>query len=166
MTTATGVPIARSTLGEVWDGQDTILFNHSLEHVPDPAADLRHAAGLLPQDGRCIVRIPTPSSRIYETYGADWVQLDAPRHLFLPSRKGMAALAGRTGFRLETVIDDSWAFGFWGSELFRADIPLQRYATNPAGHFGKARIRAWAREARALNAAGRGDQAAFVLRRI
>lgn len=165
ITTPADVTITRSTLDGIQAKQDTIMFNHSLEHVPDPAADLRKAATLLPEGGRCIVRIPTSSTTIYECYGADWVQLDAPRHLSLPSRRGMAALAERTGFRLESIIDDSWAYAFWGSELIRADIPLVRPVADPNAQFGRAQMRSWTSAARALNAAGQGDQAAFVLRR-
>lgn len=148
---------------------DVIMFNHALEHVPDPAATLAQARARLAPGGLCLVRVPTPSSAVFETYGDTWVQLDAPRHLVLPSRTGMATLASRTGFRLERTIDDSTGFGFWGSELYRQDVALSPPGgprADPRARFGQRRLAAWSREARALNALGRGDQAAFVLRAV
>lgn len=65
MTTPAGVPLACSRIEDEREPQDTIMFNHSLEHVPDPLAALRHAARLLAPDGRIIVRIPTPSSTVF-----------------------------------------------------------------------------------------------------
>jgi hypothetical protein len=77
----------------------------------------------------------------------------------------MARLAARSGLWLDQPIDDSWAFGFWGSELYRADIQLARPKADPAVRFEAAQMRAWALQAAALNAKGEGDQTAFVLRR-
>ena len=169
MVTPAGVTIRRAALDDVHEPQDVIMFNHSLEHVADPAAELRHAARLLRGGGRCIVRVPTPSSTAWDRYDAYWVQLDAPRHLALPSRAGMARLAARTGFVLEMTIDDSSGFGFWASELYRKGIPMfchKGHAFDPIMHFGTAQIAEWEAMAAAANAAGRGDQAAFILRRI
>ncbi len=166
--TPAGVIVRKTRFNEIAAPQDVIMFHHSLEHVPDPAAELRHAATLLKDGGRCIVRVPTPSSSIWKNYGVHWVQLDAPRHIFLPSRTGIARLAVRTGFILEKVIDDSWAFGFWGSELYRRGIALHgpEGAVDPSDHFEAKQIAEWAKMATNLNASGEGDQVAFVLRAI
>ena len=147
---------------------DIIMFNHSLEHVPNPVADLAHASQLLPVGGLCIVRIPTPSCELWKVYGESWVQLDAPRHLFLPSRDGMKKLAERTGFVLERSIDDSSEFGFWGSELYRIGVPLRTSSgqiNDPVKYFGASKMASWKKFSKELNFENRGDQTTFVLRK-
>jgi len=165
--TPAGVPIRKAAFEDIADPQDVIMFNHSLEHVFDPVTELRHAARILSPGGRCVVRIPTPSSTVWDIYGTDWVQLDAPRHIALPSRAGMARLADRAGFVLEQTIDDSWAFGIWGSKLYQKGISLQTAegrTVDPGAYFEREKIAEWAAFSAAQNALGRGDQAAFVLR--
>ncbi len=54
------------------------MFNHSLEHVPDPVATLKVAYEKLAAGGMCLARVPTTSSEAWTTYRADWVQADAP----------------------------------------------------------------------------------------
>ena len=62
-----------------------VMFHHSLEHVPDLAATLASAAGKLSPGGTILVRLPLAGGQAWRSYGADWVQLDPPRHLHLPS---------------------------------------------------------------------------------
>src|SRR5271166_4257523 len=88
MTTPSGVPILKSTLADVVGTFDLIMFNHSFEHVASPRDELLAANEKLPVGGRCLIRIPTPSSEAWEIYGVEWAQFDAPRHLTLISRSG------------------------------------------------------------------------------
>jgi SAM-dependent methyltransferase len=53
---------------------DLVLLNHVLEHAPDPAALLRHAAGLL-TEGTGILHVEVPLER----YGLQWVR-QGPSH--------------------------------------------------------------------------------------
>ena len=165
-----GGSILRGELSEVVGEFDLVMFHHSLEHVPDPERTLREARKLLALNGRILVRMPTVSSEAYETYGADWVQLDAPRHLTIFSREGMEALSERVGMKVVRVRDDSTAFQFWGSEQVRTDIPLmseRSMVVAPNDHvFTNSEIRRWQERSHQLNAAGRGDQAAWVLERV
>ena len=64
---------------------DLIMFNHSFEHVFDQHDVLEKVMTLLKPSGICMIRIPTVTSWAWRSYGVDWVQLDAPRHLFLHS---------------------------------------------------------------------------------
>ncbi len=161
-----GRPLARrARIDEVRGLYRLVMFHHSLEHVPDPRAALLAARGLLAKGGRILVRVPTCASQVWETYGTDWVQLDPPRHLFLFSRKGLDALAVSSGLKVERIEDDSDAFQFWGSEMYRQGIPMN----DPRAHskktplFDAARMAAWEAEAKALNEAARGDQFFAVL---
>lgn len=163
------VQIRKKFFVEIETQQDTIMFNHSLEHVPDPHIELKHAHNILSVGGQCIVRIPTPSCELWWEFREDWVQLDAPRHLFLPSRNGMKKLAERTGFDLVGSIDDSSKFGLWGSHLYKNDVPLKTpdgETQDPLRFFSSAQIASWELLSKDLNSADQGDQTAFILRKI
>jgi SAM-dependent methyltransferase len=166
---ANGLVIERQSVHEVQGAWDVVTFHHSFEHIPDQQATLAAAARLLAPGGVCVLRLPVVSSEAWRTYGVHWVQLDAPRHLYLHSVDSVRALARQAGLTLEAVAHDSTAFQFWGSEQYRQGIPLRdprSWAENPgAGLFSAAQIADWQRRAEALNAAGQGDQAAFYLRR-
>jgi SAM-dependent methyltransferase len=137
---------------------DVIMFNHSLEHVPDPEAALRAARALLAPGGRVLVRVPVADCLAWKRYGTAWVQIDAPRHLFIFSREGLSAVASRAGLKLEAIRDDSTEVQFLGSELYREGRPLD----DLAGRYGWAARRRLRKEARRLNMRGEGDQAGFV----
>ncbi|OBG62539.1 methyltransferase [Mycobacterium sp. E188] len=160
--TAHGVPLMKRYLGEMSDEFDLIMFNHSLEHVPDPVATLQAAREKLAAHGVCLVRLPTPSSEAWATYRENWVGIDPPRHIVIPSRQGMAVAADRVGLRVEKTIDDSAGFQFMASEAYRRDVAL----TDPAIRktFGWKELWNWEKRAERLNREGRGDQAGFFLR--
>ena len=105
----------------------------------------------------------------WREYGVDWVQLDAPRHLYLHSVDSLRTLAAQAGLRLDAVQHDSTAFQFWGSEQYRQGIALRdprSLAQDPASTlFTGAELAAYERRAQAANAAQAGDQAAFYLQR-
>lgn len=164
-----GVTIRKARISEVEGLYDVITFHHSLEHVPDPVTVVQMAANHLRSGGICLVRVPTVSSEAWDRYGPDWVQLDAPRHFAVPSRKGIGILADAAGLAVETVVDDSSELQFYGSEQYRRGISLndpRSYAVNPdSSIFSPGEMRAFRKCAVHLNAQSRGDQAAFLLRR-
>jgi SAM-dependent methyltransferase len=161
------VTILRRSVEEVDGTWDVIMMHHAFEHMEDPLRSMRATARRLAPAGVCIIRIPTVPSDAWERYGVDWVQLDAPRHVFIHSRVSMELLARASGLRLEKVVSDSTAFQFWGSEQYRMDIPLHAensYKVNPRqSPFTAERIAEFRRAALDANARGRGDQAAFYL---
>ena len=170
------VELVRSTLEALAGADraprfDLVMIHHALEHVPEPRETLSAARRLLAPGGHCLIRVPVVPSRAFSCYGAHWVQLDAPRHLFLPSAEGMRALAAAAGLAVERVAYDSTAFQFWGSELYLRGVPLVDPAVVPprprpeaASGFAPDELAAWRAEARALNAREDGDQACFYLR--
>ncbi len=165
---AEGVEIEKATVGTLdpaYGQFDFIMFNHSLEHAFDPAGDLKAASERLTPQGRIIMRLPTPSSDAWDRYGADWVQLDAPRHIALPSRQGMDALAARAGLRIDRMKDDSQSFSYWGSELYKQDVSLldKDGRRHPETVLSPEKIAACAQDAKRANAAQKGDQVAVLL---
>ena len=74
--------VRRSSLEDIESGWDLIMFHHSLEHMTDHIEVLRSAKEKLAAGGACLVRIPV-ANWAWQHYGANWVQLDAPRHLII-----------------------------------------------------------------------------------
>ena len=155
-----GVEVRRAALEEVEGSFDLIMLHHVLEHVASPLEMLEAVAARLAPGGRALVRLPTVSSEAWERYRERWVQLDPPRHLFVPSRAGMEALVRRAGLEVAECRDDSTDFQFTASEGYLEDIPLREQPLT--GRWEAARLR---RVAEALNREGRGDQVAYYLRR-
>ncbi len=147
---------------------DVIIFDHSLEHVPNPTTVLTRAQKLLSTNGTIIVRLPITGTRAFKTFGADWVQLDAPRHLWIPTVDGFKKLAEQSGLQLASGHFDSSAFQFWGSIQYQKGIPLMAensYGQNPTNSmFTKKEIADFEKQARDLNASADGDSATFYLK--
>jgi SAM-dependent methyltransferase len=163
-----GVRVLKQTIEDHRGRYDFIMLHHVFEHMERPLDVLGHVRRLLNDGGAVLIRIPLASSEAFETYGADWVQLDAPRHLHLHTRASFERLAEASGFDVVDVVYDSTAFQFWGSEQYRRDVPLfdaRSYRVNPAASlFDPAQIAAFEERARRLNEQSRGDQACFYLR--
>lgn len=164
-----GLRILKRSLAEVPGRFDLIMLHHVFEHLPNPQEMLGLMAGRLAPGGTVLLRIPIADSYAYRHYGADWAQLDAPRHLFLHTRSSIQQLGNAADLKVVKVVNDSMAFQFWGSEQYRRGIPLmapESYRNRKVGGlFGPAQIGEFTRRANALNRAGEGDQAAFYLQR-
>ncbi|MEE9303710.1 MAG: class I SAM-dependent methyltransferase [Thiotrichaceae bacterium] len=159
--------IIKQTIHEVEGNWDLIMFHHSFEHVEDQLEVLQSVAKRLNEGGTCLIRVPTVSSWAWKNYGTDWVQLDAPRHLFLHSIKSMEYLAKQVDMKIDHVVYDSFAFQFWGSEQYKRDIALhdeKSYAVSVAASpFTKNHIAGYEERSTKLNKENQGDQACFYL---
>ena len=82
---------------------DVITLNHVFEHIADPRSALRELRRILKDGGTLILAVPQKACVLYWLFGKSWVQLDIPRHLFVPSRKNLEALAISLGFKLRGV---------------------------------------------------------------
>jgi SAM-dependent methyltransferase len=140
---------------------DFIMFHHSLEHVSDPHESLEAARRLLAPGGKLLIRIPVAGSYAWRRYGENWVQLDPPRHLWLPTVDGMHRLAGENGFSLARARHDSTPLQFIGSELYQRNIPLNA-PPRMKSIFRVKSLRRFADATRHLNEDADGDQALFV----
>ncbi len=164
----TGVRIFRRSLDELDSSFDLIMLHHSFEHLADPRESLSEIRRLLEPTKFALIRIPVINIA-WEKYGVNWVQLDPPRHLFLYTECGFRKLVESCGFKVESVVYDSSAFQFWGSEQYRENIPLNdpRSHTSEKGSvFSDEQMVKWQVEAEMLNAEKRGDQAAFYVRKV
>jgi SAM-dependent methyltransferase len=164
-----GVRVYKKDLGELKPNTyDVIMMHHVFEHMDKPGEELAKCSVLLKKDGYLIIRIPLVA-RAWEIYQQDWIQLDAPRHFFLHTEKSMAILAEREDLKIERIVYDSDGFQFWGSELYRQDIPYADDATKelnePTAFFTEEELAAYNAKAELLNAEHQGDQAIFYLRK-
>lgn len=164
---APGFSVLKRELKDLSGPYDIITAHHSLEHMPAQLEALRQFHRLLAPGGRLLVRIPVVSSRAWEDYGVDWVQLDAPRHFYLHTTGSLELIAGKAGFRLDKILYDSSDFQFWASRQYQLGIPLRdprSYAVDRrASPFSRLDILRFRAQARRLNEAGRGDSACFFL---
>lgn len=160
-----GMRLLKKSIHEVDEVFDVITFNHSLEHLPDPSDVIRRTGQLLSEGGRCVIRTPVVPSYAWKRYGSNWVQLDPPRHLFIPSVKGLSALLRECGMQVFKVAYNSTPFQFWGSELYEKGITLVSFPDHSAegggGVFNEDEMRAFEQLAKKVNASGEGDQAAI-----
>jgi SAM-dependent methyltransferase len=83
-----------------WAG---IVFWHSLEHLPDPAAALSHAAALLAPRGVLWVAVPNADSLQARAFGDRWFALDIPRHLFHLNAEALTRKLQDLGLHTERV---------------------------------------------------------------
>lgn len=162
-----GVKVLKKDLSELKSNSyDLLIMHHVLEHVDDQVGQLNECYRLLKKGGKLLICIPILGTA-WDIYKRDWVQLDAPRHFVLHTVKSMDILAGETGFKIGHTVFDSNAFQFWGSELYRKDIPL----TLPDTHewypvqrgFTTEQLAEYTEKADALNKERKGDAARFYL---
>lgn len=164
------VEIVKSEIETLIGEWDLVMMHHSFEHMSDPFKVLFQLKKILSKQGVCLIRIPMIDSWAWRNYGVDFAQIDAPRHLFLHSRKSMGMLAAQTGFRIDEMVEESSLFQFWASEQYRRGISLNAadsYGRNPEGSiFTKAEIASFRKRAKELRKRGVGDQRAFFLSQV
>ncbi|MEX2213439.1 MAG: class I SAM-dependent methyltransferase [Phycisphaeraceae bacterium] len=148
---------------------DFIMMNDSLEHMPDQIGTLKTVGRLLSADGVCVIKIPVVSDGPWKRYGVRWVELDAPRHLFLHSKRSMRLAAEKAGMEVFHTWNSGDYFPYIASELYLKDIPLyddeKKCYRNREAHFTPAELeqfRKWTNEDAARDESGHVD---FYLRR-
>lgn len=153
-----GLRLRRCELAETGGRFALVMMHHVLEHLPDPGAALRLAAARLAPGGRLLVRLPLAATPLAREYGPDWFNLDAPRHLVIPSRAGLLRLFAAAGLRVVHEEYDSTPLTPYYSECYRRDVAM-REAAAPEAVTPDPAVR---RRIRQLNAAGLGDSGVFV----
>ena len=96
-----GVRTVEGTLstarGEIGDGYDAVVFQHSLEHVAEPLDDLCAAREVLRPGGLALISLPNFGSWHARRFGSYWFHLDLPRHRSHFTAPGLEALVRRAG---------------------------------------------------------------------
>lgn len=162
-----GLEILKTDILGINGNWDLIMYHHSFEHVSNPHENLSKVAQLLSPNGVCLIRIPTVSSYAWSHYKEYWYQLDAPRHFFLHSIDSIKYLANKHGLELERVVYDSNHKQFTNSEKYLKGESMIEPKKHGLLEFIDRKIKRWnyQNQAKDLNKKGRGDQAAFFLRK-
>ena len=152
------------------DGKyDLVMMHHALEHMPDPISAMQKARELLNRDKYLLVRIPVMGNYGWKTYREYWSGIDAPRHMFIPSEKGMLMLASKTGYSVDHIEYDSTDYMIWSSEQYRNGISLydkRSYMVNRKdGFFSKKQVKKFRKKMQEENKNKHADTAAFYLRK-
>lgn len=163
------IEIRATTVFDVNGEFDLVCAHHSLEHTPNPRETLSRMRDLTRVGGYVLIRLPV-IGEAWRTFGVNWVELDAPRHLFIPTRRAMEQLGKSVGgLRLVHTQSDATFFEFAGSELYRRGIPLYDMLTGRQtryeDHFDGATLAQFRRDAELLNARAEGGRAAFYFQR-
>jgi len=77
---------------------DIVSMNHVLEHVVDTGEVLRRSFALLRPGGWLIGQLPTVTSWEARLFGKRFGGYHYPRHLQVPSRRGLARMVEQAGF--------------------------------------------------------------------
>jgi SAM-dependent methyltransferase len=90
---------------------DLVVFQHSLEHTADPAADLERVRAALAPGGVVAVTVPNFGCWQARRFRDRWYHLDLPRHRTHFTEEGLRRLCDRSGLRLERVATSTSAVG-------------------------------------------------------
>lgn len=142
---------------------DFIMAHHSLEHMPDINAAMQGFYSLLKDNGVLLIRIPV-LGKAWETYGINWFNLDAPRHLYLLSQKTMQYLAQKHDFLIFKTEYDSTKAQFTWSEMYKRDIPHSD-GRQPKDVLTQAQINSFIKLTKQVNQTGESDCAVFYLKK-
>ncbi len=156
---APGLTLWKQDLGQTDLKFDLLMLHHSFEHLADPESVLSTCFERLNPGGRLLVRCPVADAAVWKEKQALWVQLDAPRHLSIPSIQGFERAAKRCGFEVNEILFDSTAFQFWGTGLYEHGERLDRSKID--SYFSSQQLEEWENQAIQYNQEGKGDQACF-----
>ncbi len=142
---------------------DLIMMHHSFEHMEFPDQVLSACFERLKPGGQLLIRTPVADAAIWKEKREFWVQLDAPRHLVIPTVGGLRTLAEQKGFRLLEVEFDSDEFQFWGTHLYEQGQKLDQ-ALIPQ-YIDQKLMDQYKEKALRYNREGQGDQVCFYLQK-
>ncbi len=155
--------VLRAELGGLEeDDYDLIMLHHSFEHVENPLQLLKSLYDRVSQSGTVLIRAPLANSFAFRKYKQFWVQLDAPRHIFVHSVSSISKLSSEAGFAIQKIVYDSNGVQFTGSECYSRNISL----SETSNVFSNEDMIAFTKEAVRLNSIQDGDQACFYLKAI
>jgi SAM-dependent methyltransferase len=153
-----GIRLYKKPIKEMQGPYDMIMMHHALEHMYPPSKIFKKSYELLRKGGTLLVRIPVADAQVWKQEGANWVQLDVPRHLHIPSVSGIKMLAGEVGLRLQAFDFDSTEFQFWGTALYKKGVALMDAGES---YFSEQELKAFRQKALLYNQQGLGDQVCF-----
>lgn len=162
-----GLLIEKKSLYDAEGEYQLVMSHHSLEHMPEPMQHLAMMKALCRRSGFILIRMPVLNAS-WRVYGRDWIELDAPRHLWIPTIDGLKQLIGRVGgLRIESVSFDTTEYELSGSEMYRRDIPMHEFGkwNDPNTIFSASEIEGFRSKAAAYNRTGEAGRVVMIIRR-
>jgi len=160
-----GVKIKKCTIHEMEGKFDKIQLSHSFEHMADPQDVMNSIYRLLKDGGVCEIAIPVVPNIAFELYQQYWYQLDAPRHLFLHSKRSIAFLARMASLRIQKVEFVSNNGQFLHSILYRKGILFWEHNNCFNRYFKPKDFVRYEKMSQKANEEEYGDQARFYLKK-
>lgn len=158
------IHIYKRTIHEMDGVYKKIFMNDAFEHVTDPHEVMESIHRLLSPDGVARIAIPIYPNIAYDMFGADWYQLDAPRHIFLHSRQSMELLAKEHGLRIVDVTYDADPSQIFRSYLYSQNIPFwEQKMSMVLDDLGEAEVEEIEKLSKEANEKEYGDHAVFCL---
>lgn len=145
-------------------GFDLVMLHNSLEHMINPQATLIAVETLLAAGGRVVIAIPVADSWSYRNYREHWFAHDAPRHIYLLTRRAMNILAQGAGLRVIGARSTGNLSQFTHSERYRRDIPLSG-SPRDRRLFSRQELAHWSRQVKELDTEDYSDEVLFTLAR-
>jgi SAM-dependent methyltransferase len=96
-------------------GYELVVLRHSLEHLPDPVADLTRVRAALRPGGRVVISVPNFGSWQRRRFGADWFHLDLPRHRTHFTADSLGRALSGAGLSIEALSTSTSVLGLPGS---------------------------------------------------
>lgn len=93
---------------------DAVMFWHVLEHLLDPLLYLVEAERVLKKGGLVIIEVPNFKSWQARLFKANWLHLDAPRHVLHFSPESIILLLQMSGFTRISFHKGSFIYGYFG----------------------------------------------------
>lgn len=150
--------------GEIFDINnetfDCIIMNHSFEHMLNPTAVLHKVKDLLNDNGICVISVPLAQGPAWREYGANYVQIDAPRHFILYTTEAMTIVCDKAGLDIERTLYDSTEGIFYFSNEYKNTNKSFSEIMQGFHHTDT-----YARLAALSNRQGDGDEAIFYIRK-
>lgn len=153
------VKLEKKTVHNLNDTFDLIVSNHSLEHVPDFVNDFEQISLLLNDGGIFFLRLPIVGLG-YDIYKENWVQIDAPRHITIPSLDALKQICEKMNLSIVEYFYDTTELLFKGSELYQKGLSLKH-----KNIFTKKEIYSFRKKAFELNQKNLGDQICMIIRK-
>jgi len=114
--------VIKSPLQAIEGNWDFIMLNHVFEHLEDPVNVLNILREKLDPRGKILLRIPNIESYAYRRFQHRWFGIQAPTHIFLPSRMGMEIISNQAAFQVADVFGENVLELWLQSESYELDI--------------------------------------------